>query len=331
MAVVVKNLWVQQDFISISGKQIPFWGFASSRGGPPLLPGPVIEAEMRDRVIIHLRNPLFPRPVSIIFPGQEIVWVRKPNEDWKFVSPQYINDKMVSLTDYLESAARSSISYQIAARRPGVFLYESGTNPEEEVQMGLYGTLVIRPIGYNTPSHPNYKTAYGAGTGSKFDVEKILVLGELDGKMHNLLSQGEMYSILNYNPDHWIINGRTYPDTIRDNHDPALPSQPLSSSIKAQVGQKVLIRVINAGFHPHTLQLGGLVGHVVAGDGYPLITPSIDLSYNKTSVTLGSGQSYDILLTMETKSEYYLCAREYNHLVNGTEYPGGMMTKITVN
>jgi len=36
----------------------------------------------------------------------------------------------------------------------------------------------------------------------------------------------------------------------------------------------------------------------------------------------------DVIITPTTTGEYYLCDREYNHLVNNEQFPGGMMTRL---
>lgn len=330
MALVVKNLWVKQGTLNFPGRTVPFWGLASSQGAPPTLPGPTIEAVTGDTVYVVLRNNAIPQRVSVMFPGQRNVWVMGRPWGAKKASPRYEGGRMISLTDYLEPGRATSITYTFEATRPGVFLYESGTNPANQVQMGLYGVIIVRPPGYNVPSDPNYKTAYGAGTGTRFDIEKTMVIGELDSLMHEALAQGAGYNILDYSPDYWVINGRSYPDTLRSNYDPQMPSQPLGSSVAVRTGRRLLIRVVNVGFQNHTFHLGGIVGRVVAGDGYPFTSPARDTSYRKTAITLGSGQSFDIIITPEYPGEFYLRDRDYNHVVNGDVFPGGMMTRVDV-
>lgn len=95
-------------------------------------------------------------------------------------------------------------------------------------------------------------------------------------------------------------------------------------------GQKMLLRVVNAGFQNHTLHLGGLEGRVVAGDGFPLVSATLDASYLKTAITLGAGQSYDLIVTPQYPGEYYFYSGEYHHVVNDEQFPGGMMTKMEV-
>lgn len=330
MALVVRNLWVKRGTLSLPGRTVPFWGFAPSDTAPPRLPGPTIEARVGDMVFVLLRSNELNERVSIMFPGQRNVRVIGSPRGVRRASPKYADGRMISFTDFLDPSAPGHITYVFNATRPGVYLYESGTSPERQVQMGLYGVVLIRPRGYNIPTDPDYKTAYGAGTGTRFDVEKTLVLSDIDTLMHEALDSSEAYNILDYSPDYWMINGRSYPDTVRRDGDPALPSQPSGSSIAVRVGQRLLLRIINAGFQDHTLHFGGLVARVVAGDGYPLTTHTADASYEKTAITLGSGQSFDVMVTPTSPGEFYLRNRNYNHLVNLDSFPGGMMTRLDV-
>ncbi|MGE5543196.1 MAG: ferroxidase, partial [Bacillota bacterium] len=216
MAVIVKNLHVRRGTLSLPGAAVPFWGFSTSSGRAPTLPGPLIEAEVRDILYITIRNREISYPVSLIFPGQRDIRVRRPRSEWTRVSPDYVNGILVSLTDQLELGSDARLRYMFTASRPGVFLYESGSMPEIENQMGLYGVLLVRPRGFDIPGHPAYRTAYGPRTGSGFDLEKILVLGELDSQLHSSVSLGAGYNILEYSPDFWLLNGRSYPDTLKN-------------------------------------------------------------------------------------------------------------------
>lgn len=336
MGVLQKNLWVKNGTILLNGKTVPFWGFASQNSNPQL-PGPVIEAKVGDKIKITLFNSLLNsnsigEPISLIFPGQKNVKVKEwLYGDYHLVQPQYENGKLVSLTDYLETTSYyypTALKYKFRAKRPGIFLYESGTNSEKQIQMGAYGAVIIKPKGYDDPSHVNYKTAYGHDTKSNYDIEKILVLGEIDSNMHDKIIPGEYYDMLEFKPDYWLIDGRCYPDTINNNYT---STQPYNSKINCKVGDRVLLRIVNAGFETHTVNLGGLTGRVIAEDSYPLVRSGVDTTYEKTGITLASGKSIDIIVTPSTQGEFYLYARELNHIVNNDEFPGGMMTKIEVS
>jgi len=67
------------------------------------------------------------------------------------------------------------------------------------------------------------------------------------------------------------------------------------------------------------------------------ITPGIDLSYDANSVTVGGGQSTDVLLQIPQipfvvpgETTYFLYVRELEHMNNDKDRFGGMMTEIRV-
>lgn len=337
MAIITRLFWGKQGQLSLAGKTIPFWGLAPLFNGAAQVPGPVIESRVGDTIRVRLYNSFLNfapigEPISLMFPGQENVIVKKwPLGSYHSVQPQFVNNEFVSFTDYVDSGdliQLNALEYQFVASKLGIYLYESGTHSEKQIQMGMYGAIVVRPIGYNLPNHANYKTAYGAGTRSRYDVEKMLVLGEFDSVMHETIVPNEYYDVLKFKPDSWVINGRSYPDTLSNNNT---SSQPYGSQINCKAGDRVLLRIINAGFQNHTFYFGGLVGRVVAEDSSPLVRAGIDITYEKTGITLAAGQSADIMITTTTPGEFYLYDREYNHLVNEDQFPGGMMTKLMVS
>lgn len=310
---VIKELWAKAGSVTVpDGVTIPFWGFAPAPDGEPQLPGPTIEAKVGDNVQITLYNTLG-EPVSIIFQGQEITPV--PVKDEKNI--------YVSFTRHADPNG-GTVTYSFRARRPGTYLYESGTFPERQVQMGLHGVLIIRPAEYISPVSST-RTAYGMGTGTEFDVEKIIVTSELDSSLHGKIAAGLPYDMHNFDPDYFTINGRAYPDTLNPDN---LSSQPYSAAVKTIVGNRIILRCANAGFLTHSLYIGGGFFRVVAGDGTPLKTPLLDTSYEKTAITIGPGQTYDLIYKAVSDGEIYLYDRELRYTVNAGRFPGGIMTSI---
>ena len=58
-----------------------------------------------------------------------------------------------------------------------------------------------------------------------------------------------------------------------------------------------------------------------------------DLSYDANSITLGGGQSADLILdtTNVSAGTYFLYVANLEHLNNNAEEFGGMMTEIVIN
>lgn len=282
-AVSTIELWATTGNVTIDGASIPIWGFADGEGQPAMLPGPVITVEEGTDVTVVLHNDL-PENVSIIFPGQNL------------------------LPDEVGAAPGGTATYNFTATNPGSSLYESGVNPQKQVQMGLYGALIVRAA---TPDQ-----AYDDPDGrSAFDKEAVLVLSEVDPDLHAAVEAEESYDLLDYNPRYFLLNGKAFPQT---------------GPILAEPGDRVLFRYLNAGFLNHTLLLLGLSQTVIAHDGRLL-----NFTYETFSQTVVSGETYDLIATVPgdgtagTKYPLYVRSRSM-HTYQGDVFPGGMMTFVTI-
>lgn len=290
------NLWATDGYISTpDGKSIYIWGFTGKEGGSAQLPGPTIIVKqkfpppLKTVVTVNLTNNL-PEPVSLLFPGQEDV-----TANGRPVQPQYLNGSLVSFTNY--ALPGETITYTFTAASPGTFLYESGTNPQKQVPMGLYGAIIVRPWDYMI----EYKTAYGADTGTEFDREYLLVLGEIDPDLHQAVETGKAYDIRAFKPRYWTMNGRCATDTLLPDNVAQLPNQPYGSMIMMEPNEKILIRYANAGVANHPLHPHGNHTRLVGLDG-KLLQNRIglrvtDLSYKRFTVLAGAGQTCDQIYT----------------------------------
>lgn len=190
--------------------------------------------------------------------------------------------------------------YSFTADDPGTYLYESGTNTSRQVPMGLYGAFVVHP---STAGQ-----AYGSAS-SAFDQEAVLVLSEVDPALH---ANPGTFDLLEYHPKFWLINGKGYPGT---------------AAISAAAGNKLLIRYLNAGLHNHTMTLVGVHQKIIAKDAFLLNFP-----YEVVAETLPSGQTADMIVSIPagaSGASFPLYNRQL-HVTNGADFPGGMMTFVTV-
>ncbi len=271
------------------GNTILMWSFAVG-SGPFQLPGPTLCITQGDAVTIVLNNTL-PEPVSIIFPGIENVSANGAPAQPQFDS----GGNLISLTN-TAAASNGSVTYSFTAPQPGTYLYESGTDPGKQVQMGLYGALVVRPAG-----HPDW--AYDATTAFNPATEYLMLFSEVDPALHLAVERRTAYDVTRLHPRYWLINGRAFPDTIAPNGASWLPGQPYSALVHIHPKDTsnplpALVRYLNVGglnhpFHPH-----GNHGRVIARDARLLAGPaSQDLSYEKFLVLVGSGQTWDATYT----------------------------------
>jgi FtsP/CotA-like multicopper oxidase with cupredoxin domain len=242
----------------------------------------------------------------------------------------------------------SSLTYYYKVNDPGTFMYHCHVEATEHMQMGMLGNLYVRPVQDGTPFVYNGKTytrfAYNDGDGSTgYDVDYPVQIGAFDSAFHdasiNVLPLPFALMVDNYP----MLNGRGYPDTVNPAPLPAQPaenggkvSQWESALITATPGQRVLLRISNLNVTRfYTLGSLGLSMQVVGKDAKLLRGPTgRDLYYRTNSVTLGGGESVDVMLDIPADAAvgatYFLYTTNLNYLSNDTDELGGMMTEIRI-
>jgi hypothetical protein len=183
------------------------------------------------------------------------------------------------------------------AERPGTFLYHSGTSPELQVEMGIVGAIIVRPIGFD----PAMPTAYGSPDSSYTD-EFLFLMTEMDPRIHELVDRSGPDALLatdylsSYTPNYWFLNGRNAPDTMADANLPWFPNQPYNCMPMMHPGDRLLIRGIGGGREQHPLHLHGNHFRVIARDGELLQSapgPVADLSMQIFTYASIPGRTFD--------------------------------------
>jgi hypothetical protein len=234
----------------------------------------------------------------------------------------------------------------------------------EHMQMGMLGNLYVLSAqdGTNPSANcPSQKYAYTDGDGSTcYDVDFPLQILGFDKNFHDKHIGIQPLPFAAMEDTYPMFNGRGYPDTTlprdaiptpvdRDgvplNPDPFLadgkPSQTVSALITATQGQKILLRVSSLSSTTfHNIEVLGIPMTVVGKDAKILrgpspdggTTPGINLFYGANSISLGGGQSADVILDTAgvAPGTYFVYARELEHLNNFQERFGGMMTEIRI-
>ena len=182
----------------------------------------------------------------------------------------------------------------------GTYIYHCHFEDTEHVQMGMDGVIFIRP------PDTGVKRAYDDPS-TAFDREFALLLNEIDLRPHDNLIAVQEFIWSEYDAQYFVINGRSYPDTIVGNGAsgaPAvtpdgfpLPLQPVSSRIEANAGEAVLIRLTNLGYYQHSMQLAGIAMTVVGHDATFLTSP-----YVTNTIDIGPGETRDAIFTAPAHS-----------------------------
>jgi FtsP/CotA-like multicopper oxidase with cupredoxin domain len=293
-ANVAVDLCAEEGTIDLPGATgVPIWGFgiASTPGdcttATPSLPGPVIEADKGDTVTLTVENALSAgHTLHLDIPGIGL----DPGP--------------------LEADSGAAVTVTFTATNPGTYLYQSSGDAGRQTAMGLYGALLVR----SATDHQAYDDPTTA-----YDVESVLVLSALDPDFN---ANPDSADLNDYNATYWMINGKSYPDTL--------------PGITVPAGQRLLLRYLNAGFDNTTMALLGTHEHVVARDAHQVPTP-----FDAAAETIPAGATEDAIMTMPAAAPpvpagFALFNRQL-HLTNGpttgpppatTPAPGGMLTFI---
>lgn len=188
-----------------------------------------------------------------------------------------------------------SFVYEFIAQPAGTRWYHSHADPALQVPMGLYGPLIIEP------KHP---VAY--------DREHILMLGEWDseltpdvaagraprGPRDRTLRGGELGA------DMFLVNGRAHG---------AIPP------IDVAEGERVLVRIINAGHMAHPIHGHGHSFTLVATDGNPVPEAA---RWVKDTFLVGPAERVDLAFDAVNPGVWMFHCHIEHHMANG------MMTVI---
>ena len=259
-------------------------------------------------------------------------------------APIFDGEPMASISVNMGSKLR----YYYEIVEPGTFFYHCHVEATEHMEMGMMGNLYVLPKQNNLPDgtmlgsfthHAGYKYVYNDGDGStRYDVEVPLQMGGFDRTFHeqHILVQPLPFATLD--EIYPMLNGRGYPDTV--NPDPIYNasadnlSQKISAKITAASGQRILLRISNLSISDfHTLTVMGIPMQLVGKDARLLrSTGGVNLYRKTTSVTLGGGESADVILDTAgiAPGTYFVYDTRLNHLSNDQEDFGGMMTEITI-
>ena len=253
------------------GDSVLVWGYALN-DGPMQYPGPTLILNQGDTINITLNNTLSVKS-SMVFPGQEQVATQGGT---------------VGLLTNEAAATNGTVQYSFIASKSGTYMYQSGTNPELQTEMGLFGAIIVRPSTDNQ--------AYNH-VGTSFDHEYLFVFSEMDPSIHHKVEVGQPVDNNNYKPVLWFINGRNAPDTMADAGAPWLPNQPYNSLPRVHPGDKALLRFVTASRTTHPFHTHGNHFRLLARDGNLLSSTGNgpDLSHENFTLHAVPGSTYDAL------------------------------------
>lgn len=303
------NLFAAEGYVSMAdGVQVYSWGYGTAgTGGTGLMQvsGPTLLVNQGEVVTVNFTNNL-PTRSSILFPGQSNV----------------VGSGGAAGVLAQEAGPGGTVTYTFTAAQPGTYLYQSGTQPSLQTEMGMVGALIVYPSG----------NPLGAGTGAArlaynhagtaYDRETLFVVGDVDSDIHAAIddqvkdkraandacltaTSAAAQCVFNADlskrfPKYWTLNGRTAPDVFSKNNVSELPHQPYNTLPRLHPGERMLLRVIGAGTDLHPMHHHGNNSWAIARDGRMLAsttTSGPDLAFSDYTIQVVPGQTYDAIWT----------------------------------
>ncbi len=295
------NLTARPAFISQpDGQAVYSWGYGCSvapSGFAPTLtgqtcptmqvPGPTLIVTEGQTVVVNLTNdlPNAAGSTSILFPGFQVTATGGVNG--------------LLTREAGRAAAVNTVQYTFVASTPGTHAYYSGTQGDLQVEMGLYGAIIVLPA--STPAacdsgvHTSNLTAKGHWgetdfrlahaaynhPGACYDREYLFQYSEMDPRIHREAEEQSSrtcppasadsgcmtVATEPYLPAYFMINGRSMPDLMDPNYAREYPHQPYNGNPHMHPGELTLLRIIGTGRWQHPFHEHGNHVRVLARDG----------------------------------------------------------------
>lgn len=289
------------------GADITMWGYSScsvafGACSAPSSPGPALTVPAGETVLtVHLLNKLA-QPTSLVVNGL----IKPMTPVWNTGATGSRPSPTARVRSFdIEAAVDGVADYSWAGVKPGTYLYQSGTQPQVQVQMGLYGAVTKNAADAGISAAQAY-------AGVDYDNQATLFYSEIDLELHSAVAGGQYgapggpTSTFNYAPKYFLVNGKPYP----------------GNAVISPVGNagKTLLRLVNAGLTTHVPMIQGTHWTVVAEDGKPY--PYAARQY---TALLPAAKTVDVLLSADVGGAAYPIMDRRLNLSNNGLSDGGML------
>jgi hypothetical protein len=327
------------------GTGVPMWGYVVDPGGgcynaasdtarlacvnalpAPTVPGPRVTVPAVDpanELRIFLSNGL-PAPTSIVIAGQSMPFsdaISGPtwNTDAVGARPGVAARVRSFGREAAANGGRQQYIWNNAQNtpfQPGTYTYHSGTHPQVQVQMGLYGAA------------SRDAAAGEAYPGVTYASARDLFYSEVDPALHQAVAAGTYgtppgpTSTLNYQPKYFLLqsyDGGGLPVDVSID-----PANRTCIDDGVAVGSRVLLRLFNAGLRELAPMMIGSHFELVAEGG-----KRAPYALRQYEVLLMPGSTRDLVFTPGYGGDFPLIERRL-HLTDGARSNGGMQTCLRV-
>lgn len=261
--------------------------FASVEANPLLrMPSPPIRVEQGDVVWIVLEN-------SHYFPHS----IHLHGVDHPYMDHGGDGNDGVGQTSQMDVMPGQSKTYVIRPRQPGTMYYHCHVQPHTHIPMGLAGMFIIEE---NRPN--NWPQVFNVGAGQvrhpsvavleKYAQEYDIHYQAVDKELHKLpqsandprliaKAMNQEYDITDATDDYYLLNGRSFPYTLRE------------SIVVVKPNEKVKLRILNG--HTEHLSLH-THGHKATETHYDGVEQNPIAQITRDVYSMGPAQRLDLSL-----------------------------------
>ena len=280
------------------GAAVTFWGFTEScmgggmgGGSAGQVPGPYIEVGVGDTLNLTLSTMM--APVEDAYKGHTIHLHGADVATGEDGVPETNGNKVDGDT----------YTWIPTAEMAGSYMYHCHVHTVKHLDMGMYGPLIVRP----KDAAGNYLNQLTTDSKTDYAVEQYLVFSTVDPAYHTEVGDSPVFS--HYKPKYFLMNGNEGSVST----DPAV-------TVSAAVKQKVALRLIGLHAVSGTFSIRNDTGvpqpfTVYVQDGRQWPVPE-----TVTQLDIGSGQRFDIVVTVPATHGAWFPQMTYKKLRDGSVY-----------
>jgi Multicopper oxidase len=238
-------------------------------------------------------------------------------------------------------AGTAPIDLRTACNPAADILCSAVTPPANTVNRAAAGSLCSGAVSTTTPNY-----VYNDGDGSTcYDVEYPLQIHGFDPNFHFVGMTFNPEAFAEMKDKFFLLNGRGYPDTVtpgpmatQSSDGRVHYSQPLPSIINIPAGGRALLRIADLDVTEYQTLASLGIPMLEVGFNAKLLRDQAgnNLEFYTNSITLGGGESLDVILDASNttlyppNSTFYLYTPNLDHLSNDQENFGGLMTEVHI-
>ena len=284
-------------------------GVGAEFDGKCSVPAPTIRVRQGDLVKVDFTNNHF-HSHTIHWHGQYVPW---------------LHDGVPGVTQDSVAPGDPTFNYEFIASRAGTLWYHCHVDTHFHVMQGLYGLFIVEP--QNTDNEPEdidkeFNLVYSTLNRELVQVTPVTAADphaqhrHKPGECGASGTQGCVNPAADTRADTWLLNGRSAPFSFADRQD---------SVLVVEEGERVRVRMLNAGETFETIHTHGHDMYVTHRDGNPI--PPAARFYVDT-LTIGPAERYDVVIEMENPGIWVMHSHVDHHVSNAERNPGGNIGAI---